>query len=73
MLVLVDERQREALKAAEAGEDRFARAVEDGQDELSDPGNPLSVSVPEPGQLLSLMLGAIALMLLKRRSKAPQL
>ena len=68
MLVLVDERQREALKAAEAGADRFEREVEDGSDDLSDPGNPLTVSVPEPGQVLSLMVGAIALVLLKRRS-----
>ena len=69
MLVLVDERQREALKAAEAGEDRFSREVENGQDELSDPGSPLAASVPEPGQLLSLMVGAITLVLLKRRSE----
>ena len=66
MLVLVDERQREALKAAEAGADRFEREVENGQDELTDPGSPLTASVPEPGQVLSLMVGAIALVLLKR-------
>ncbi len=69
MLVLVDERQRELLKAAEAGEDRFDREVEDGQNDLTQPGNPLA-SVPEPGQALSLMVGAIALVLLKRRSQA---
>lgn len=72
MLVLVDERQREALKAAEEGADRFDREVEDGQDELTNPGNPLTASVPEPGQLLSLMLGAIALFFLKRRPQAHQ-
>jgi len=68
MLVLVDERQREALKAAEAGADRFEREVENGQDALTNPGNPLTASVPEPSQVLSLMVGAIALILLRRRS-----
>lgn len=67
MLVLVDERQREALKAAEAGEDRFEREVEDGQDDLTQPGNPLAASVPEPSQVLSMAVGAIALILLKRK------
>lgn len=68
MLVLVDERQRELLRAAEAGEDRFDREVEDGQNDLTAPGNPLA-SVPEPGQVLGLMVGAIALVFLKRRSQ----
>lgn len=68
MLVLVDERQRELLRAAEAGEDRFDREVEDGQNDLTQPGNPLA-SVPEPGQVLGLMVGAIALIFLKRRSQ----
>ncbi len=67
MLVLVDERQRELLKAAEAGEDRFNREVEDGQDDLTNPGNPLAASVPEPGQVLSIAVGAIALIFLKRK------
>lgn len=69
MLVLVDERQRELLRAAEASADRFEREVEDGQNELTQPGNPLA-SVPEPGQVLGLMVGAIALIFLKRRSQA---
>ena len=68
MLVLVDERQREALRQAEADDDRFEREVEDGTDDLTTPGNPMSV--PEPGQVLSLMAGAIALVLLKRKSEA---
>ena len=66
MLVLVDERQKEALKAAEAGSDRFDREVEDGQDELTDPNNPLATSIPEPSQVLSILVGAIALIFLKR-------
>ncbi len=66
MIVLVDERQREELKKAEASEDRFEREVEKGEDDLSEPNNPLSTSIPEPGQVLGLMVCAIALILLKR-------
>lgn len=67
MLVLVDERQREALRQAEAAGDRFEREVEDGVDEMTAPGNPMSI--PEPGQVMGLMVVAIALVLTKRRSK----
>ena len=67
MIVLVDERQREALKDAEASADRFEREVETGEDALTVPGNPLSVSVPEPGQVVGLIGCAIALIFLKRR------
>ncbi|MGD1897314.1 MAG: TIGR02921 family PEP-CTERM protein [Phormidesmis sp.] len=68
MLVLVDERQREALRKAEASEDRFEREVEDGQNDLTQPGNVLAASVPEPGQILGVFLMAIALITLKRKS-----
>ena len=68
MLVLVDERQREDLRKAEAGEDRFEREVEDGQDDLTQPGNALAASVPEPGQVIGLFVMAIALITLKRKS-----
>ncbi|NJM95875.1 MAG: TIGR02921 family PEP-CTERM protein [Phormidesmis sp. RL_2_1] len=68
MLVLVDERQREALRQAEASADRFNRTVENGTDELTDPDNPLSI--PEPSQVLGLIVGAIALIVLKRNSSA---
>ena len=68
MLVLVDERQREALRKAEAGEDRFEREVEDGQNDLTQPGNVLAASVPEPGQVIGVFLMAIALITLKRKS-----
>lgn len=68
MLVLVDDRQKELLKEAEASEDRFDREVEDGQDNLTQPGNPITASVPEPGQVFSLLVGATALVLLKRKS-----
>lgn len=71
MLVLVNDRQRELLRQAEAAADRYDREVEDGQDELSDPFNPLnSVSVPEPGFVLGMGAMAIGLMVLKRKSSA---
>ncbi|MEL7352697.1 MAG: TIGR02921 family PEP-CTERM protein [Cyanobacteria bacterium P01_A01_bin.116] len=70
MLVLVDERQKQLLKEAEAADDRFEREVEDGQDVLTQPGNPVTASVPEPSQVLSLLVGAAALVLLKRKSNA---
>ncbi|MGB3669144.1 MAG: TIGR02921 family PEP-CTERM protein [Phormidesmis sp.] len=76
MLVLVDERQRELLRAAEAGEDRFEREVEDGQNDLTNPGNALTTSVPEPGQVVGIVIMAIALITLKRKSvrlRSPQI
>lgn len=69
MLVLVDERQRALLREAEASKDRFDREVEDGQNDLTQPNNPLATaSVPEPSQVLGLAVVAIALIFLKRRS-----
>ncbi|NEQ53038.1 MAG: TIGR02921 family PEP-CTERM protein [Leptolyngbya sp. SIO3F4] len=68
MLVLVNDRQRELLRRAEAAADRFEREVEDGQDELTDPNNPLnSVSVPEPGSIIGIGFIAGGLLLLKRK------
>ena len=70
MLVLVNDRQRELLRQAEAAADRFDREVEDGQDDLSTPSNPLnSVSVPEPGSVLSVGAIAAGLILLKRKTQ----
>ncbi|MBX2865013.1 MAG: TIGR02921 family PEP-CTERM protein [Leptolyngbyaceae cyanobacterium MAG.088] len=68
MLVLVNERQRELLKQAEAAADRFDREVEDGQNELSDPNNPLNaVAVPEPGIMVGMGAMAVSLLVLKRK------
>ena len=73
MLVLVDDRQKELLKEAEAGADRFERETEDGQDGLANPNNPLeAASIPEPGQVLGLLVCAIALITLKRKSLVPE-
>jgi putative PEP-CTERM system integral membrane protein len=68
MLVLVDERQREALRQAEQALDRFERQVETGNDTLTQPNNPLtnSASVPEPGVALGLGSVAVALWLQRR-------
>lgn len=71
MLVLVNDRQRELLRQAEASSDRFSREVENGQDELTEPNNPLNaVSVPEPGNLLGMGAVAIALVVLAKRRPA---
>jgi putative PEP-CTERM system integral membrane protein len=68
MLVLVDERQREALRQAEAGDDRFQRTVEKGEEDLTQPDNPLnSVAVPEPG--LGLGLAVVALLMAAKRTR----
>ncbi|MGF1459986.1 MAG: TIGR02921 family PEP-CTERM protein [Leptolyngbyaceae cyanobacterium] len=56
MLVLVNDRQREALKAAENDPDRFDREVEVGEDTLTNPGDPLNASVPERSYPLAIML-----------------
>ncbi len=49
MIVLVNDEQREQLKAAEAKEDRFDREVEKGFEDLNMPSSPMEVSgVPEP-------------------------
>ncbi|MEG3924046.1 MULTISPECIES: TIGR02921 family PEP-CTERM protein [unclassified Microcoleus] len=73
MIVLVNDAQREQLKAAEAKSDRFDREVESGKEQLSKPNNPLNVSgVPEPEEWLLLTVGAIGLLavfLRQRRAK----
>ncbi|MEG3896766.1 MULTISPECIES: TIGR02921 family PEP-CTERM protein [unclassified Microcoleus] len=73
MIVLVNDAQREQLKAAEAKNDRFEREVESGKEELTKPNNPLNVSgVPEPEEWLLLGVGAIGLLaifLRQRRAK----
>ncbi|MBD1813297.1 TIGR02921 family PEP-CTERM protein [Microcoleus vaginatus DQ-U2] len=73
MIVLVNDAQREQLKAAEAKSDRFDREVESGKEQLSKPNNPLNVSgVPEPEEWLLLGVGAIGLLavfLRQRRAK----
>ncbi|MBW4523311.1 MAG: TIGR02921 family PEP-CTERM protein [Scytolyngbya sp. HA4215-MV1] len=68
MIVLINDDQRAALKRAEAAQDRFQREVETGQEQLTQPTNPLSVSaVPEPEEWVLILLGAIGLGAIARR------
>jgi len=69
MIVLVNDQQREALKQAEAENDRFDRKVEDGQEQLNQPNNPLSVAVPEPVNGMIVGSLAIALILFLKRQQ----
>lgn len=70
MLVLVDDRQRDALAEAEKSSDRFDREVEDGQDTLSDPNNPMNVvAIPEGRSPLGMVLGGAAVFWLVRRNR----
>lgn len=66
MIVLVNDRQKEQLKAAEAKEDRFDREVETGTEQLNTPFNPFESNtvsgVPEPD--LWILLGIVTLGLL---------
>ena len=62
MIVLVNDQQRELLKAAEAKSDRFEREVETGVEQLNQPFSPFEVSgVPEPDWWVLLVIVAIAL------------
>ena len=71
MLVLVNDRQREALQAAENSIDRFAREIETGEDTLTTPGNPLGepVGIPESGGPLSLLLAGGGLLWMMWRDR----
>ena len=71
MIVLVNDRQRELLKQAEAKTDRFDREVESGIEQLGQPNNPFEVSgVPEPDLWILLGIVAIALWLAFQKQKA---
>lgn len=72
MLVLVNDRQREALAAAENDADRFEREVETGEDVLTNPGDPLNASVPDRGTPLALLLlgGVLGLAMLRSRGRS---
>lgn len=70
MIVLVNDRQKEALKKAEKESDRFDRKVESGKEQLTKPMNPLSVSaVPEPEEWLLLGLLALGLIVVIRQRR----
>ena len=72
MVVLVNDEQRQMLQEAEASSDRFARAVEDGNEDLQQPNNPFQTnsasseaSVPEPSAIVGLL--GIGMLFLGRR------
>lgn len=67
MLVLVNDRQREALKEAENSGDRFAREIESGEDVLTNPGSPITQQVPENMTPITAVLIAVLLIWGKRR------
>lgn len=65
MIVLVNDRQQQALDDAEAASDRFDREVESGEETLQQPHDPLAVAgVPEPEEWMLLGLVAIGLSIL---------
>ncbi|QIZ72540.1 TIGR02921 family PEP-CTERM protein [Oxynema aestuarii] len=65
-IVLVNDAQRDALKRAEAKDDRFDREVEDGQETLSKPPDLMASPVPEPHQYLGA-IAAIGLLIFFKR------
>ncbi|MBF2036793.1 MAG: TIGR02921 family PEP-CTERM protein [Leptolyngbyaceae cyanobacterium T60_A2020_046] len=68
MLVLINDRQREALAAAEASADRFNRQVETGNDVLTNPNNPLEpASIPEPSGILGFLGASVLAWVVLRR------
>ena len=73
MIVLVNDQQREQLKAAEAKADRFDREVETGTEQLNTPFNPFETNtvsgVPEPDVWILLGLVAIGLFVVFQRQK----
>lgn len=68
MIVLVNDRQREALKRAEADEDRFEREIEDRQLPPVTSESFQSISaVPEPAEWMLLSIVAVVLFLVSLR------
>lgn len=68
MIVLVNERQKFALKQAEKNSDRFKREIEDKQ--LLQLTNPFAVSAaPEPAEWLLIAIAALALGLIRMRHR----
>ncbi|MEL6495294.1 MAG: TIGR02921 family PEP-CTERM protein [Cyanobacteria bacterium J06623_7] len=76
MIVLVNDRQREQLKAAEAQADRFDREVETGTEQLDTPFNPFESNtvsgVPEPNLWILLGIVTLALLIVFQRQKAQE-
>lgn len=70
MIVLVNDRQKEALAEAEKGDDRFEREVEQGVEDVSSPTDMFSVvAVPEPEEWILLAIISILLLVAYRRRR----
>ncbi|MCK5727465.1 MAG: TIGR02921 family PEP-CTERM protein [Thiotrichaceae bacterium] len=70
MLVLINERQKKALKKAEEGDDRFDREIETGKQDTTKPQDPFALpSVPEPEEWALMIITGIFLTiaLIRRR------
>jgi len=67
MIVLVNERQKEALKKASEADDRFEREGRSGEEILNSPNSPLVSGVPEPHEWLLIFVSVILLLWLWRR------
>lgn len=66
MIVLVNERQRQALKDASEKADRFSREANTGEEALT---APTVTGVPEPHEWMLLILSALMLLVVWRRRK----
>ena len=66
MIVLVNDRQKEALKRESESNDRFKREGRSGEEALSRPGNALVSGVPEPHEWLLIILSILILIWRKR-------
>lgn len=72
MIVLVNDRQKDALKDAENAADRFDREVETGTEDISSPSDVFSVvAVPEPEEWMLLGIAALFCGVIYRRRKYP--
>ena len=67
MIVLVNERQKEALKKESEADDRFEREGRSGEETLSSPANPLVSGVPEPHEWVLIILSILMLVMLWRK------
>lgn len=70
MIVLVEDRQRQALAAAEGQADRFEREVESGREVLQKPSKPLAFgATPEPHEWVLIGLAAAAVIVVLRQRR----
>jgi putative PEP-CTERM system integral membrane protein len=65
-IVLVNSEQKRQLQEAESRSDRFDREIEGGTEQLQQPEDMMSTSVPEPHQWLGI-IGAIGLLIFAKR------